>query len=292
MWTTMPGVTVNAGTAGIFAENCRGHQSRRATTAQYRSRPRAQSTRDSISGTNLLRSWRVTLGAPAHHRAIPNPPLTGIFGNVTVNSSATITAKTGVGINAFDYGTGNVSVSNFGAITATAAGATAVGFAQYGIAAVNYGVGNTSVVDAPPSGVTINSGSIGILAANQATVISTPTTVTVTALGPITSGTNLSNGGTGSPPAGIVATINPGNAGVYNANVTGNILVFDAGNITAGAGDGIRANDYGVGNVVVELGQQYDHFCPDLGDSSIGREIRPMASAPSLTERATSMSPC
>ena len=163
---------------------------------------------------------------------------------------ATITANTGIGIDAFNYGTGDITVSNVGAITANAAGTTTTTTAQYGIAAFNYGIGSITVAGAV--GSAINSGSTGILASNQATVIgtATPTTVTVTSLGTITSGTNLNNGG--SAPAGIIANINPGGTGTYNGNVYGNVFVT-AGSITAAAGSGIRAANDGIGNVAVNL---------------------------------------
>jgi hypothetical protein len=155
-----------------------------------------------------------------------------------------------MGINAFNYGTGDITVSNSGGITANAVATTTTTTAQYGIGAFNYGIGNITVVGA--SGSTISSGSTGILASNQATVIdsTTPTSVNVTSLGTITSGTNLNNGG--SAPAGIIANINPGGTGTYNGGVYGNVLVT-AGSVTANAGSGIRAANDGIGNVAVNL---------------------------------------
>ena len=83
-----------------------------------------------------------------------------------------------MGIDAFNDGTGDVSVSNSSTITATAAGSTASGFTQYGIFAFNYGIGNTSVATASSSSIV--SGGTGINAGNQATVIAAAASSTLT----------------------------------------------------------------------------------------------------------------
>ncbi|HEV2970744.1 MAG TPA: Ig-like domain-containing protein [Pirellulales bacterium] len=250
--TTLAGVTINAGGVGIFDED------------EGTSVPLADNSSITIAAAGTINSGLVTttsepsailaayFGGVSPPANIPNPPLAGIFGNVDVSSTATITATRGIGINAQNYGTGNVSVSNSGSITATAAGTTASGFAQYGILAISYGVGNVSVVDA--TGNTIASGCTGILAENQATVVSAavPANVTVVALGTIDSGTNLNN--SGSAPAGMLVGVDPGVADVFNANVHGNVLVNYAGSITAAAGDGMRVFDYGIGNIAINVG--------------------------------------
>ena len=58
-----------------------------------------------------------------------SPPNPNVFGNVIVQNQANINAAAGSGINAFNYGTGDVSVSDGGGaiITATQAGNTAGG---------------------------------------------------------------------------------------------------------------------------------------------------------------------
>ena len=203
-----------------------------------------------VSGSEPAAILAGYMGGANSPSSIPNPPLTGIFGNVIVDSTAAITAFTGMGINAFNYGTGDITVSNSSGITANAVVTTTTTTAQYGIGAFNYGTGNITVVGA--IGSTINSGSTGILASNQATVIgaATPTSVNVTSLGTIISGTNLNNGG--SAQAGIIANISPGDSGTYNGNVFGNVLVT-ASSVTANAGSGIRAANDGIGNVAVNL---------------------------------------
>jgi hypothetical protein len=254
--STLPGVTVNSGSSGIFAEN------------QGSSVPSANNSSISISTAGSINSGSTGivaayLGGTSAPSSIPNPPLAGIFGNVTVDSTAMITASTGFGINAYTYGTGNVLVSNSGSITATAAGNTnGTGNptnAQYGISASNYGAGNITVVDG--SGSTITSGSVGIYASNaavgaQATPVgtqTTPITVTVVAFGAITSGAYLMNGGNAS--GGVIANLDPGNISGYNGFVYGDILISAAGNsINAQAGDGIRAIDHGQGNVTINIG--------------------------------------
>jgi large repetitive protein len=254
---TTSGSTINSGRTGVFVEN------------QSASVPLLNGVRTSIVVTTsgAINSGQggttSTTGVPAGivagylgnatgEPSIPNPPLAGIFGDVVVNNNATITAATGMGIDAFNYGTGDVSVSNSSSITANAAGTTANGFTQYGIFAFNYGTGNTSVATA--SGSSIVSGGTGINAGNQATVIAAAasSTLTVDSLGTIHSGANLNN--SGSAPAGILAGYNPGNLGVYNSGVSGNVLVIDGGNITADAGEGINAYNFGNGNVTVNVG--------------------------------------
>lgn len=208
------------------------------------------------------------LGGTSSPSSIPSPPLSGIFGDVTIDSAATIAAYTGFGINAFTYGTGNISVSSSGSITATAGGNTngaanpTTGLynpatAQVGINLVNYGDGNVTLVTTGA----ITSGSGGIYASNAAIgsqtapvgIQASPVTVTVVANGPINSGPYLMNGG--NAPGGILANIDPGNTLGYDGYVYGNLLVSASGSsIVAQAGDGIRANNHAQGDVTVDVG--------------------------------------
>lgn len=248
--STLPGITINSASSGILAEN------------QGSSVPQANNSSISVSTAGTINSGSTPNTSGSEPAGIvvgflggtTSTPTSAVAGNVNVSDSANINAAAGMGIDAFNYGVGNlsVSVSSGTTITATTAGATASGFAQYGIFAFNYEAGNTNVTTA--SGSTINSGSSGINAANQAAAISAAaaSAVTVVALGAINSGTNLNN--SGSTPAGILAGYNPGNASVFNAGVAGNVLVEDSGAIVAAAGDGIDAYNYGVGNVEVDLG--------------------------------------
>ena len=265
--TAASGSTINSGRNGIFAEN------------QSTSVPLQNGVRSSIvvTASGSINSGKAgttsTTGDPAGIVAgylgnstgeptVPNPPLSGIFGNVVVNNSGTITATSGMGIYAFNYGTGDISVSNSGTITAnaagTAAGSTAVGFAQYGIAAYNYGIGNVNVT----STGSIAAGGAGIGAGNQATVIAADangnalSTITVDSLGTVSSGANLNN--SGSAPAAIQVGYNPGlasaPANVAAITTTGNVVVLVGGNVTSGAGQGVDAYNYGNGNITVSIG--------------------------------------
>ncbi|HEX5230836.1 MAG TPA: hypothetical protein VFW56_01240 [Bradyrhizobium sp.] len=249
--TTLGGTIVNAASAGILAEN------------QGTSVPLANNSSISVSTQGTINSGSTPLGsgnAPAGIVAgylggtssPASPPNPNVFGNVSVQNNASINAAAGPGINAFNYGTGDVSVSDGGGaiITATQAGATLPGFTQYGISAFNYGPGDTTVTT--DFGTTINSGGTGINAGNQATAIaaSAASTVSVVSFGTVNSGANLDN--SGSTPAGILAGFNPGNAGLFNANVAGDVLIGDGGTITAAAGDGVRGYNYGVGNIEID----------------------------------------
>ncbi len=257
--STVPGTSINAGASGIFAEN----QGTAVGTISAPSTILVSTSGTINSGGNSTGSEPagIVAGFLGGTTSPASPPAAAVFGNVTVNNDANITATTGIGIEAFNYGVGDISVSDASGsiIQATAANATAAGFTQYGIAAFNYGSGKTTVTT--DFGSTINSGGAGINATNQATVIAAAaaSSVTVIAAGAINSGANLNN--SGSAPAGIEAGYNPGNAGVFNPNVAGNVLVeYDGspqngvGGLVAGAGDGIIAFDYGVGNVEVDLG--------------------------------------
>ncbi len=255
--TTLPGSTINSGRSGIFVENqstsvplLNGvRTSIVVTTSGAINSGQAGTTAATGDPAGIVAAY---LGNATGEPSIPNPPLTGIFGNVFVNNNATITATSGMGISAFTYGTGDVSVSNSATITATAAGSTAAGFTQYGISAFNYGIGNTNVATASSSSIV--SGGTGINAGNQATVIAAAasSTLTVESLGAIHSGANLNN--SASAPSGIQAGYNPGNLGVYNSSVSGNVFVTDGGNIIADAGEGINAYNFGNGNVAVNVG--------------------------------------
>ncbi len=255
--TTLPGSTISSGRSGIFVENqstsvpllSGARTSIVVTTSGAINSGQAGTTPATGEPGGIVAGY---LGNATGQPSIPNPPLTGIFGDVVVNNNAAITAARGMGIDAFNYGTGDVSVSNSSTITATAAGSTASGFTQYGIFAFNYGIGNTSVATASSSSIV--SGGTGINAGNQATVIAAAasSTLTVDSLGTIHSGANLNN--SGSAPSGIQAGYNPGNLGVYNSGVSGNVLVVDGGNITADAGEGINAYNFGNGNVAVNVG--------------------------------------
>ncbi|MBR0841063.1 cadherin-like domain-containing protein [Bradyrhizobium liaoningense] len=262
--TTLFG-TINSGSAGILAQE----QGSAGATGSITVINEATIT----SGALAINSGAATVG-PANGSAgiragILNNGTTSFSGstttgNVYVEDRGNITAATGSGIFAFNYGAGNTTVSlGQGAqIQATAAGSpTSSGFTQYGIFAFNYGAGSSTVTTG--WGSTINSGGTGINAGNQATTIAqgSGSTVTVIAQGIINSGVNNNN--SGSAPSAIQVGYNPGNAGVSNPNtnnVYGDVFVGVSGDgntngfITAAAGSGINAYNYGVGSVTVTLG--------------------------------------
>ena len=169
--------------------------------------------------------------------------------NVTVNQTGNITGGLS-GVDALTDGTGNVSVT-------TGSNVTIAGQTDDGLQARSYGTG--SIVVATETGDVISSASSGIVAANRALTVpqvdgSTVSTITVNAYGTINSGPTLTD--SGSRPAGIGAAyfgVTTG-SGTANSAVFGNVLLNNYANITAVAGDGIRAADFGVGNVTVTDG--------------------------------------
>ena len=98
-----------------------------------------------------------------------------------------------------------------------------------------------------PLGAVIDSAASGIFASNVATDVSSTSSISVTADGTINSGTIAAPDG--NPPAGILAGYNSNDA--PEADVAGNVTVTADADITATAGDGIRAYNFGTGNITV-----------------------------------------
>ena len=174
-----------------------------------------------------------------------------VFGNVSVFVSGSITADVGQGIDAYNYGVGDIAVMlGFGASITASGTVSGAGKAAYGIGAFNYGPGNISVTTS--GGDVITSQSSGINASNQASSIAAGADALVTvstATGPIHSGTMNNN--SGSTPSGITAGFLGGTSSVANLNVNGTVIVNNAANITADAGYGINAYNYGNGDITV-----------------------------------------
>jgi large repetitive protein len=170
-------------------------------------------------------------------------------GNVTINdATATTVAGVVAGISAAakSGGTGNVAVNVYSGATINATAGSGLGIAVSSIDA-----GNISVITS--NGDTINSASEGIQAVNEAATIaaSADSSITVTALGTINSGTALSGGNS---PAGIVAGYLGGTATPTTfplAGLNGDVVVNDFANINPAAGDGIRAFNYGIGDITI-----------------------------------------
>ena len=262
--TTAANDSINSGSSGILAVNAAT-----AISASADSTITVTAYGTINSGSNLDTGGQAPGGIQAGYNDGSPLANTNVSGNVLVNDYANITAAAGWGIDAFNYGNGNVTVNDYastvtaaqtgiaayqdgggtGNVTVTAAAdAAIIGTTGYGIQAYSTGTGNISVTTAAND--SINSGSSGILAVNAATAISASadSTITVTAYGTINSGSNLDTGG--QAPGGIQAGYNDGSP-LANTNVSGNVLVNDYANITAAAGWGIDAFNYGNGNVTV-----------------------------------------
>ena len=152
------------------------------------------------------------------------------------------------GIRAQTNGNGNVSVT-------TGTSATITGSSLYGIEAFSNGQGNITVTTV--SGGTINSGSVGINAYNQATSIpqvanssfrSRPTASSIPA---------RHTPAAAAAPAGILAGYKGGTTNTPNSAAFGNVTVDNFATINAAGGDGIRAYNFGPGDVTIT-----DHAAP------------------------------
>ena len=174
---------------------------------------------------------------------------TSAGGDIMITPAGSVTGAV-TGIAATQDGDGNVTISVGSNSTIT--GSTIAGTAQYGIEALSFGSGDLSVSTATGDTVDSDSGSAGILAVNEAAAISADSSITVTAYGTINSGTTAT--GSGNRPGGILAGYLGGTGASIdtpNAAVVGDVFVYNYANITALAGDGIRAVNYGTGNVTV-----------------------------------------
>lgn len=203
---------------------------------------------------------------------------TGVNGSVVVNNHGNITAAGGYGINAFNYGNGDVTVNSFAGTTISVSGSQSIGInaaalsggtgdvtvtlgenvtisgaTSYGIRAYSFDQGDISVTLA--NGDSVTSGSSGIVAVNFATAIAAGvgSTISVEARGTIQSGTTLNNDGT--TPGAIVAGYKPDGNGTFSNAVNGDVVVNSDANITAAAGYGIEAFTWGIGDVTVTTGQ-------------------------------------
>ncbi len=173
-------------------------------------------------------------------------PLTAINGNVIVTDFANITAAAGDGIRAYNYGIGDVTVNDEAGAIIALGGANPTNGYGVGIGAYNYGTGNINVSTA--TGTTIQSGSSGISAVNEAPAAPSTSTVIVVAHGTISPG--IIPTGNGSPAAGILAGYNFNGSPVDS--VAGSLIIDDYASISAPSGtDGIRGFNYGVGDITI-----------------------------------------
>ncbi len=195
------------------------------------------------SGSELTGSSSRPAGILAGYKGgATTTPNAAVFGNVVVNNSANINAAGGDGIRAYNYGSGNVTVHDL-------AGTMIVAPDEFGVIAVSYGIGIVSI--STIAGDVITSGSSGINSNNQATAIpvGAASSVSVTAYGTVNSGTHLTPNG--SQPQGVSAGYIPSAIGVPNTNVNGTVNIDNFANVTASAGWGIDAYNWGNGNVTL-----------------------------------------
>lgn len=167
-------------------------------------------------------------------------------GNIANGGDISITQLGGAAGGA--YGIDVVTVGN-GDITVDAGG-NVTGSSIYGVRSRSYGSGSTTV--GTEAGSVVTSGSSGIVAVNRATSIDVAagSTITVNAYGTINSGgsPNLS----GTTPGGIQTGYTGATDGASATTaVNGSVVVNNHANITAAAGYGIHAYNYGNGDVTV-----------------------------------------
>jgi hypothetical protein len=231
------------------------------------------------SGTTNNNDGSVAGGIYAGYRGVGAPttpaPDLNVFGAVTVNNNANITADAGFGIDAYNWGVGDVTV-NEGANTTinaaqigigafvlgTGAGNANIGLgdnvkitttSSYGIQAYTAGPGNVSVSTTDTD--TIHSGGSGIVATNGDAPVSATAlgSITVNAHGTIDAGGYVNANGP-TTIAGVLAGYNGAN-GLATPNVNGAVTVNNYANISMIANTvrefGIDAFDYGNGDVTV-----------------------------------------
>lgn len=269
--TTEAGSVITSGSSGIVAVN-------RATSIDGASDStitvNAYGTINSGSSPNLAGNLPGGIEAGYTGATTGTNANTDVNGAVVVNNHANITVAAGYGINAYNYGNGDVTVNSVAGTTISLSGSQSVGInavalsggsgdvtvalgenvtisgaTSYGIRAYSLDRGDISVTLA--KGDSITSGSSGIVAVNYATAIASGvgSTISVAAHGTIHSGATLNNDGT--TPGGIIAGYKPGGNGVFSNAVKGDVIVTSNATIIADEGYGIEAFTWGAGNVTV-----------------------------------------
>lgn len=273
--TTEAGSVITSGSSGIVAVN-------RAVSLDGADHSTITVTNDGTisSGSSPNLAGNSPAGIEVGYTGATNGTSanTGVNGTVVVNNHGNIGAAAGYGINAYNYGNGDVSVTSFAGTAISVAGSQSMGInatalsggtgdvtvtlrenvtisgaTSYGIRAFSLDQGDISVTLA--KGDSITSGSSGIVAVNYATAIAdgVDSTISVKAHGTIHSGLTPNNDGT--TPGGIIAGYKPGGTGAFSNAVNGDVTVDSDAKITADAGYGIEAFTWGVGDVTVTTGQ-------------------------------------
>ncbi|MBK3661140.1 VCBS domain-containing protein [Bradyrhizobium diazoefficiens] len=269
--TTKAGSIVTSGSSGIVAAN-------RATSvdASDASTITVNAYGTINSGSSLNQSGNTPGGIQAGYNGATTGSVANaaVNGSVTINNYANVTAAGGFGLHAYNYGVGDVTVSDGAGTTVIGAnqgiraqalnggagdvdvmvGANAhvTGTASYAIFAYSIDAGDIRVTMS--SGDVLNSGSSGIVAVNYATAIasSVDSTIVVKAHGTINSGTTLNDNGT--TPGGIIAGYNPNGNSTFSNLVNGDVTVESDATINAATGFGIEAFTWGIGDVTVTTG--------------------------------------
>jgi hypothetical protein len=274
---TSAGDTINSAGAGINAVN-----EATATSANTSVVVTAAGTIN--SGTTLTGFNNQPSGITAGYiggTANPSPQNLAnynVSGEVDINNFATINAAAGYGVQAYTYGTGDVYVNNFGASITALGGSSPPNGSGIGILAQSYGPGSVHVTT---TGATfISSGGSGIAAINKATtaspvdsttVVPVGSEISVVANGTIHSGTIPTATVASDPAAGILAGYNPGNQDTANDNVHGKVWIDDHATIVAPTGtDGIRAVNYGTGDITITVESDADIMAGRFGVAGLG----------------------
>ena len=272
--TTQAGSVVTSGSSGIVAVN-------RAISLDAQNDStitvNAYGTINSGSSANLAGNVPGGIEAGYTGATTGTGANTNVNGAVVVNNHANINAAAGYGINAYNYGNGDVTVNSFAGTTIALSGSQSVGInaaalsggtgdvtislgenvtisgaTSYGIRAYSIDQGDISVTLA--KGDDIASGSSGIVAVNYAAAIAdgADSTISVEAHGKIHSGSTLNTDLT--TPGAIIAGYKPGGTGAFSNAVNGDVTVTSDATIIADAGYGIEAFTWGVGDVTVTTG--------------------------------------
>ncbi|WP_375306907.1 LamG-like jellyroll fold domain-containing protein [Bradyrhizobium sp. A11] len=276
--TTEAGSLITSGSSGIVAVN---RAALLDAAAGSTITVNAHGTINSGSSPNL--AGNAPAGIEAGYTGATNGTSANTLVNATVivNNYADITAAAGLGINAYNYGNGGVTVNSFAGTAISVSGAQSIGInaaalsggagdvtvtlgedvtisgaTSYGIRAFSLDAGDITVTLA--DGDNITSSSSGIVAVNYAVAIAAAvgSTISVEAHGAIHSGSTLNNDGT--TPGGIIAGYKPGGTGAFSSAVNGDVIVTSDATITADAGYGIEAFTWGAGNVTVTTGENSD----------------------------------
>ncbi len=289
--TTDAGSTINSGGSGINAVNFAT-----AIDAVALSTITVTNNAAITSGSQNNPNGTAPQGIVAgYYGALPagttgGVPNAQVHGTVTVNNNGNILAAVAYGIEAYNEGIGDVTI-NEGANTSVTAQQIGLGnfvmgggagdatvnlqdhvqistTSGFGIQAYTVGSGSVAVNMTDDTDTdTINSGGSGIVAVNAAATLDAAALsgVTVNAHGTIHSGSS----GTGTI-AGILAGYNGlgignTNTPAPNLNVNGDVTVNNYADITADAGFGIDAFNFGNGDVTVNDKDGTSITAPNIG---------------------------